>query len=63
MHNPNKIFSLTNCLFGIAKLVRKAIKSNFIYHRWGIASDGEVSWSCDNYFARNGITFGVDNSW
>ena len=60
--NPADNFPLKNCLFGTAKLVRNATKSQFIYNGWGIALDGEGSWSFDNDLARNVIIFGVDNN-
>ena len=47
---------------GTIKLVRNSTKNNFTYNVWGIEFDGEDSWSFDNYFARNVIIFGVDNS-
>ena len=55
-------FTLNNCLFGTAKLVRNAIKSKFTYNCWGIAFDGEGSWRFGIDFARNAVIFGVDNS-
>ena len=36
--------------------------SQFTYNGWGIAFDGEGSWSFVNDFARNIVIFGVDDS-
>ena len=60
--NPASNFTLKNCLFGAVKPVRNAIKSKFTYNGWGIAFDGEGSWSFGNDFAGNVVIFGVDNS-
>ena len=60
--NPANNFTLKNCLFGTAKLVRNTIKRKFIYNGRGIGFDGESSWSFGNEFARNAIIFAVDNS-
>ena len=58
-HNPTNNFYLKNCLFGTVKSVRNAIKINFTYNGWGIAFDGEGSWSFDNDFARNVIRWRI----
>ena len=55
------IIILKNCLFGTVKLVTNKIKSILTYNGWGIAFDGESSWSFGN-FARNVVNFSVDNS-
>ena len=49
-------------MFGTFKLVRNAIKSKFIFNSWGKEFVGEDSQSFDNYFAKNLLIFGVDNS-
>ena len=58
--NPTKNIPLKRCLFGRVRFVKNAIKTKFIYEGWGIAFDGEGSWSFDNEFARNVVIFGVD---
>ena len=60
--NPVNNFTLKNCLFGTVKFLRYSIKSKFAYNCRGKAFDGEASWSFGNYFARNVVIFGVDNS-
>ena len=47
---------------GRVKLVRKAIKSKFMYHGSGIAFDGSDLWNLDNNFGRNVVIFGAGNS-
>ena len=61
-YNPTNNFPLKPCLFGRDKLVRNGIKCKPIYNGWGITFDGECYWSCDNDFARNVASFGVDNT-
>ena len=39
--NPINNFPLKNYLFGTVKLVRKVIKSKFVYNGEGISFDGE----------------------
>ena len=39
--NPTNNFPLKNYLFGTVKLVRKVIKSKFVYNGEGISFDGE----------------------
>ena len=47
-------------LFGAVKLLlRNTIKSKFTNNGWGIAFDGEGSWSFGNNFARNVVIFCV----
>ena len=56
-HNPTNNLPLKSFLFGTVKLIRNEIKSTFIYNDWGIAFDGEGSWSFGNV-----IIFSVNNS-
>ena len=53
---------LENYLSSTTKLVRNAIKSKFTYNGWGIAFDGEGSWSFHDDFARHAVIFGVHNA-
>ena len=47
-------------LLGTVKLLpRNTIKSKFTNNGWGIAFDGEGSWSFGNNFARNVVIFCV----
>ena len=57
--NTTNNFPLKICLFGTVQLVRNTINSKFTYNGRGIAFDGEGSWSFDNDFARDVITFGA----
>ena len=56
--NPNNNFTLKNCLFCTIKLIRNVGKSKFTYDGWRKAFNGKVIRS----FARNVVTFGVDNT-
>ena len=56
---PLNNFKLTNCLFGVASIVKVWIK--YVHSGYGIAFDGVGSWSFGNGFARNDVIFGVDN--
>ena len=60
--NLSNNFVLKSCLLGTVKLTRNSDESKFIYNSWGIAFDGVDSWSFGNNFARNFVTFGVDNT-
>ena len=60
--NPTNNFTLKNCLFGTAKLVRNTLKNKLTYKGLGIAFDGEGSCSFGNGFASNVVIFGIDNS-
>ena len=60
--NPANNFSIKNCLFGTAKLVRNLIKSKFIYIGGWIVLDGEGSWSFSNDLVKYVLIFGVNNS-
>ena len=60
--NSANNFTQKNCLFCTVKLTINADKSKSTYNGLGIALDGEGSWSFDNDFVRNAITFSADNS-
>ena len=60
--SPLRIFTLKNYLFGATNIVKNSDKENYVYSGYGIAFDGRVEWSFDNNYARNVITFGVDNT-
>ena len=60
--NPVDNFTLKNCLFDTVKLTRDADKTKFAYNGQGIAFDGQGMQSFGNYFIRNVINFGVDNT-
>ena len=60
--NPIINFILKSCLFGTVKLTRNADKSKFTFNGRGIAFDGNGMWSFANYFVRNVVIFGVDNT-
>ena len=53
---------LKNCLFGMANLVRNVFKSKFAYNVSDIAFDEEGTWSFSNNFARDVLTFNVDDT-
>ena len=60
--NPTNIFPLKSCWFDRVKLVRNAIKSEFIDNGSGIAFGGEFPCSFDNDLERNVVIFGIVNS-
>ena len=60
--NPTNNFKFKNCLFGATNVVKNSDKEKYVYSGYGITFDSGGSWSFDNGFARNVITFGVDNS-
>ena len=60
--NPTYNFKFKNCLFGATNIVKNCDKEKYVYRGYRIASDSADSWSFDNDFARNVISFGVDNS-
>ena len=43
-------------------IVKNSDTSKYVYIGYGIAFDGNDSWSFGNGFARNVVTFDVDNS-
>ena len=60
--NPTNNFKFKNCLSGTTNIVRNSDKEKYVYHGYGATFDCAGSWSFDNDFARNDITFGVDIS-
>ena len=60
--NPTNNSTLKNCLFGTVKLKRNADKSKFTYNGREIAFDGKGVRNFGNYFARNIVIIGVDNT-
>ena len=59
---PLRNFTLKNCLFGAANIVKNGNKEKYVYSGYGMAFDGKGEWSFGNDYARNVIIFGVDNS-
>ena len=62
---PNKSirnFTLKNCLVGATIIVKNSDKEKWIYNGYGIAFDGNGTWSFGNGYARNVVIFGVDNN-
>ena len=49
-------------MFGATNAVKNSDKENCVYSGYGIAFDGKVEWTFCNDYARNVITFSVDNS-
>ena len=49
-------------LFGATNIIRNSDKEKYVYSGYVIAFDGKGDWSFGNDYARNVITFGVDNS-
>ena len=48
LKNPLNNFSLKNCLFGAANIVKINDKSKYVYSAYGIVFDGAYSWSFSN---------------
>ena len=59
---PPRNFTFKNCLFDATNIGKDNDKSKYVYSGYGIVYDGLGSWSFGNDFARNVISFGVDNS-
>ena len=55
-------FNFKNCLFGATSAIKNSDKEKWIYSGYGITFHGTGTKSFNNYFARNVINFGVDNS-
>ena len=55
-------FYIKKCLFGAINIVKNSNKDKWIYSNCGEAFGGKVLWIFGNVFARNVVTFGVDNS-
>ena len=62
LRNPTNNFKFKNCLFGATNIVKHSDKEKYVYSGYSITFDSASSWSFDNDFARNVLTFGVDNS-
>ena len=62
LRNPTNNFKFKNCLFGATNIVKNSDKEKYVYSAYGITFDSAGSWSFGNHFAKNVITFGVDNS-
>ena len=60
--NPTNNFKFKNWLFGATNIVKNSDKEKYVYSGYGITFDSAGSWSFGNDFARNVISFGVDNS-
>ena len=60
--NPLNNLILKNCLLVATNVVNNSDKSKYVYNGYGIAFDGDGSWSFGNDFARNSVFFGVNNS-
>ena len=59
---PTSNFEFKYCLFGLTNIVKNSDKEKYVYSGYGITFDSAGSWSFDNDFARNVISFGGDNS-
>ena len=59
-----RYFTLKNCLFGVTSVVNISDKEKYVYGGYGIAIafDGKSEWTFYDDYARNVVTFGVDNS-
>ena len=60
--NPINNFKFKNCLFGATSIVKHSDKKKYVYSGYRITFDSAVSWSFNNYTARNVVIVGVDNS-
>ena len=55
-------FTLKHCLSDVTNIVKSSDKITYVFGDYGIAFDGEGSWSFGNDFARNAGIFAVDNN-
>ena len=55
-------FALKNCLFRVTNIVKNNDKERYVYRGYRIASDGKISWSLNDDFARDVIILRVENS-
>ena len=62
IRNPCDIFVLKNCLYGTTNTLKNSDKSKYVYIGQKIAFDKAGSLGFSDYYARNVIIFGVDNS-
>ena len=60
--NAANNFKFKNCLFGASNIVKHSDKETYAYSGYRITFDIAGWWSCDNDFARNVKSAGVDNS-
>ena len=62
--NPTSNFKFKNCLFGATNIVKNSDKEKYVYIYCAYITifDSAGSWNFGDDFARNVITFGVDNS-
>ena len=60
--NPTNNFKFKNCLFRETNIVNYSDKGKYVYSGYVITFDSACSWSFDNDFTRNVLSFGVDNS-
>ena len=60
--NPINNFKFKDCLFGATITVKNSDKEKYVNSGYGITFDSAGSWSPGKGFARNVVTFGVDNS-
>ena len=60
--NTTDNFNFKNCLFGATSAIKNSDQEKWIYSGYGITFHGAGTKSFNNYFARNFIIFGVDNS-
>ena len=51
-----------NCLFGATNKVKNSDKEKYVYGKYRIAFDSEISWRFVYEFARNVVIFAVDNN-
>ena len=59
---PLRNFTLKNCLFVATNIVKNSDKEKYVYSGYAIAIYVKVELRFGNDYARNVITFGVDNS-
>ena len=60
--NPLENMTLKNCLFVATSIVKAGDKEKWVHNGYRIGFDGNVSLSFGNDFARNVVTFDIDNS-
>ena len=60
--NPTNNLKFKNCLVQATNILKNSDKEKYIYSGYGITFISPDSWSFDNDFARNVITFGADTS-
>ena len=55
-------FTLKNCLSGVTNIVENSDREKYMHSGYGLAFDGKGSWSFNDDFTWNVITFEVDSS-